>query len=239
MIRTHLKIDAKAFCRHLVDINKIPAENIILLIDKSASLAKLRSVLGTHLKNKAGKDDMVIIYFAGHGATEKNVTGPDGDGLKKYLLPHDVNPKDLYATALPMGEISRIFQRIQSERLIFIADSCHSGASGGSTISLTDTRANISDDFLDRVATGKGKIILTASGANEVSAEKEELGHGVFTYFLLDGLKGKADTDKDGLITVDEAYQYVSKCVPDATNQTQHPVKKGAVEGQLVLSIME
>jgi hypothetical protein len=231
--------DANAFYHHLVAVNKIPSKNIILLKDEDATLTKIRSSLGTQLKNKAGKEDMVIIYFAGHGATEKDVTSPDGDGLEKYLLPYDVDPKDLYATALPMGEISRIFQRIQSERLIFIADSCYSGATGGRTISLTEIRANISDAFLDRIATGKGKIILTASGANEVSAEKKHLQHGVFTYFLLEGMKGKADTDQDGLITVDEAYRYVSRRVPDATNQEQHPVKRGAVEGQLILSIIE
>ena len=42
-----------------------------------------------------------------------------------------------------------------------------------------------------------------------------DLGHGVFTYYLLDGLKGKADLDADGIITVDEAYTYVSKKVPE------------------------
>jgi hypothetical protein len=230
--------DAKAFYDHLVHYNHIPAENVTLLLDQEASLTELRSTLGTHLKSKAGRDDMVIIFFAGHGATEKDVMSPDGDGLEKYLLPYDADPKDLYATALPMGEVSRIFNRIRSERLVFIADSCYSGASGGRTISLTGIRANISDAFLDRIATGKGRIILTASGANEVSAEDEKLHHGVFTYFLLDGLRGKADTDKDGVITVDEAYAYVSKQVPQATGQEQHPVKKGIVEGRLILGII-
>ena len=230
--------DAKAFYDHLVHYNHIPAENVTLLLDQEASLTELRSTLGTHLKSKAGRDDMVIIFFAGHGATEKDVMSPDGDGLEKYLLPYDADPKDLYATALPMGEVSRIFNRIRSERLVFIADSCYSGASGGRTISLTGIRANISDAFLDRIATGKGRIILTASGANEVSAEDEKLHHGVFTYFLLEGLRGKADTDKDGVITVDEAYAYVSKQVPQATGQEQHPVKKGIVEGRLILGII-
>ncbi len=138
-----------------------------------------------------------------------------------------------------MGEISRIFTRIQSERLIFIADSCYSGASGGRTIDITGIRASISDAFLDRIATGKGKIILTASGANEVSEENKNLRHGVFTYFLLEGLRGNADTDGDGLITVDEVYRYVSDRVPEATNNEQHPVKKGSVEGQLILGFVE
>jgi len=230
--------DAKAFYEHLVHYNKIPAENVTLLLDQEADLTKLRSTLGTRLKNKAGKEDMVILYFAGHGATEKDALSPDGDGLEKYLLPYNADPQDLYATALPMEEISRIFNRIRAERLVFIADSCYSGASGGRTISLTGVRANISDAFLDRISRGKGRIILTASGANEVSCENDKLKHGIFTYFLLEGLRGKADADQDGVVTVDEAYAYVSKHVPQATGQEQHPVKKGTVEGRLILSVI-
>jgi hypothetical protein len=230
--------DARAFYRHLLDVIQVPDENVTLLLNEGASLGRLRSTLGTQLKKMAGKDDMVIIYFAGHGATEKDVLSPDGDGLEKYILPYDVDPEDLYASALPMREISHIFYRIQSERIIFIADACYSGASGGRTISLSGIRANISDAFLDRITAGKGTIIMTASGANEVSAEDEKLQHGVFTFYLLEGLAGAADADKDGLITVDEIYHYVSVKVPRATGQEQHPVKKGTVEGRLILSII-
>jgi len=230
--------DAMAFSNHLVEYNQVPKENVVLLLDEEANLTRLRSALGVYLKNKASKDDMVIIYFAGHGATEREATSPDGDGLEKYLLPYDVDPKELYATAMPMEEISRLFSRIRSDRLVFIVDTCYSGASGGRTISVADIRAGISDGFLDRITGGKGKIILTASGANEVSAESDELQHGIFTHFLIKGLQGQADSDGDGLITVDEVYTYVSKQVPQATNQEQHPVKKGIVEGPLVLSIV-
>ncbi len=231
--------DAQSFYNLLVDTVRIPRENITLLTDREAGLTNLRSALGTKLKGKAGKEDMVIIYFAGHGATEKDSMSPDGDGLEKYILPYDADLKDLYSTALPMREISHIFRRIQSERLIFIADSCYSGASGGRTIGLSETRASISEKFIDRIAKGKGRVIITASSANEVSAEDKKLQHGVFTYYLLEALRGKADIDKDGLITVDETYQYVSDKVSQATKQEQHPVKKGTVEGKLVLSIVE
>jgi uncharacterized caspase-like protein len=136
-----------------------------------------------------------------------------------------------------MREISYILNRIQSERLVFIADACYSGASGGRTIKIEGLRSNISDAFLNRISRGKGRVIITASGANEVSAEDDALQHGVFTYYLIEGLKGRADYDADGMITVDEAYRYVSDAVPRATNQDQHPVKMGAVEGQLVLGV--
>lgn len=92
--------------------------------------------MGTHLKNKAGKEDMVIIFSAGHGATEKDVMSQDDDGLEKYLLPYDVDPRDFYASALPIRKISHIFNRIQSERFVFIVDSCYSGASGGRTLEI-------------------------------------------------------------------------------------------------------
>jgi uncharacterized caspase-like protein len=209
------------------------------LLNNQAHLYEIRSVLGTHLKRNAGKDDMVMIFFAGHGATEEDSMSPDGDGLEKYILPYDADLKNLYASALPMSEISKIFSRIYSERLIFIADACYSGASGGRTIGINGKRANISDAFIDRISSGKGRVIITASGANEISAEYDELKHGVFTYYMLEALKGKGDLDKDGIITVDEVYNYVSINVPLATGQSQHPVKKGAVEGQLIMGIVE
>lgn len=229
--------DAKAFQRLLVEKNLVPAENITVLLNEKATLRNLRSALGTGLKEAADSDDMVIIFYAGHGATERDAMSMDGDGLEKYILPYDTDPSDLFSTALPMRDLALIFHRIRSERLIFIADACYSGASGGRTVSVTGLRANIADKFLDRIAAGRGKVIITASAANEVSVERAELQHGVFTYYLLEGLKGPADTDGDGLVTVDEAYRYVSDRVPQATRQEQHPVKKGTVEGNLILSI--
>jgi uncharacterized caspase-like protein len=230
--------DARAFYRFLTVQDRVPAENVILLLDKEATLNRLRSVLGTQIKSRAGAQDMVVVFFAGHGAAEKDAFSPDGDGLEKYLLPVGADPEDLYASALPMREVSHIFRRIRAERLVFIVDACYSGASGGRTIELPGIRAQLSDAFLDRLCTGKGRVILSASGANEVSAEKSELRHGVFTYYLLRALEGAADSDQDGQVTVDEAYRYVSARVPEATGQEQHPVRKGAVEGQIVLGIV-
>jgi len=231
--------DAQAFYSHLVQQNQVPEENVILLTNQQANLINLRRTLGTQLKRRAGKEDMVIIFFAGHGATEKDVSSPDGDGLEKYLLPVDADLEDLYTSAIPMREISHIFRRIKSERIIFIADSCYSGASGGRTVNVSGIRSSLSDAFLDRIAVGKETVIITASGANEVSAESDEFKHGIFTHFLLEGLKGKADVDRDGLITVDELYNYVSEKVARASGQEQHPVKKGTVEGQLVLGVVQ
>jgi hypothetical protein len=229
--------DALEFYQLLTGRSGIPPENITLLLNEDATVNNIRSALGTGLRAAAGPEDMVIIFFAGHGTAEPDSENPDGDGLEKYLLAYDSRPEDLYSTAIAMREISYIFKRIKTERLIFISDACYSGAAGGRTVNITGARSKIEGDFLTRITQGKGKVIITASAANEVSVEKDELRHGVFTYYLLEGLRGAADTDRDGAVTVDEAYRYVSEKVPHATGQEQHPVKKGSVEGSLVLSI--
>jgi hypothetical protein len=231
--------DAREFYRYLTEVNQVPKDHVWLFLDEEATLEKLRMALGTSLRRSAGKDDTVIIFLAGHGATEQDASSPDGDGLEKYILPYNADPQNLYGSAIPMSEIARIFQRISSDRLVFIGDTCYSGGSGGRTILVAGKRSNVSGAFLERVTQGKGRVILTASDANEVSTEKDELKHGVFTYYLLEGLRGKADFDKDGVITVDEVYRYVSIKVPQATGQDQHPVKKGEVTGEIVLGVVK
>jgi hypothetical protein len=231
--------DAKEVYSYMIEVNGVPKDHIWLLLDEDATLDRIRSTLGTQLRRKAGKEDMVIVYLAGHGATEKDPSSPDGDGLEKYILPYNANSKDLYASAIPMGEVSRIFQRISSEKLVFLSDTCYSGASGGRTILASGVRANVSGAFWDRLSQGKGRMIIAASDANQVSAEKDELKHGVFTYYLLEGLSGKADFDGNGIITLDEIYRYVSIKVPQATGQDQHPVKKGEMTGEIILGIVK
>jgi len=82
---------------------------------------------------------------------------------------------------------------------------------------------------------GKGRVILSSCSANEVSQENDSYKHGLFTYYFLKGLKGEADFDMDGLISVEEIFGYVSKTVPSASGQDQHPVKKGDSQGQLII----
>jgi len=231
--------DAREFYRYLVDVNKVPEENVWLLLDEDATLDKVKSTLGTRLRRSAGKEDTVIIYLAGHGAMESDSSSPDGDGLEKYILPYNADPKDLYSSAMPMREIAQIFQRISSDRLILITDMCYSGATGGRTVPVPGIRANISGAFLERISRGRGRVVLTAGDANEVTVERDDLRHGVFTYFLLEGLRGKADADGNGVVTVDEVYRYVSIKVPQATGQAQHPVRKGETKGEIVLGVLK
>jgi hypothetical protein len=227
--------DAMALAEYLEKQVGVPRANITLLVNDQATLVNLKRVLGTELKRRAAEKDTVIIFYAGHGAPEADAANPDDDGLEKYLVPHDGDPRDLYTTGLPMREVENILQRLSAERVVVITDACYSGATGGRTFSTGSRRAVVSDNFLARLSRGRGRVVLTASRASEVSEERDELKHGVFTYYLLEGLRGGADLDGDGVITVDEIYAYVSRKVPTATGQNQHPLKKGEVEGQLIL----
>ena len=231
--------DATAFKNYLRSNIKIPEENIFLLTDKHATKDNIQKLLGTQIKRRASKEDTVIIFYAGHGAVEPDPSNPDGDGFEKYLLPYDADLDDLYTSSISMDEITKIFQRIQAERLIFIGDTCYSGAAGGRTALAYKARANLSEKFLDRISKGKGRVIISSCSANEVSKEDDGLQHGVFSYYLLEGLKGKADRDSDGIITITEIFGYLSHKVPKVTGQDQHPVKKGITEGELVIGYVK
>ena len=234
--------DAEAVYQMLVGPGGLKKEHALLLTDKTERKPTLRNIrwaLGTFLSRSARKDDTVLIFFAGHGAPEIDPQGVERDGLAKYLIPSDADPDDLYSTALPMDDIQTIFGRIEAERVIVFLDACYSGAAGGRTFSSKKTRGSHVDDlFLERLTRSKGRAIITASRPAEVSIELPELGHGLFTYYLLQGLRGAADLNRDGIVSLQELYEYVEQQVSQksrAVGGNQHPVMKGEMEGPLPL----
>lgn len=228
--------DAQSFYDYLITEGGFPQDNVLLLLNEKATLVGIKTALGKFLQEKAMKDDLVFIYYSGHGAPEINSSSTDGDGLTKYIVTYDADPDNLFATALPMDDINKIFERLQAGKIVFFIDSCYSGASGGKTFAAGDVKAgNISDNFLNQISSAKGRLLITASSANEVALESDTLGHGIFTYFLLQGLEGEADTNKNGFVTVDEVYQYLYSNVSKESGNRQHPVKKGEAEGEIIL----
>jgi hypothetical protein len=234
--------DAEAIYQVLTGPAGFTPEHVFLLTDKTErkpTLRNLKWALGTFLARSAQKDDTVLIFFAGHGAPEVDQRGVERDGLAKYLIPSDAEPDDLYSSALPMDELQTIFGRIEAERVVMFLDACYSGAAGGRTFASKKTRAvNLDDLFLERLTRSKGRAILTASRPAEVSIELPELGHGLFTYYLLRGLQGAADLNRDGIVSLQELYEYVEQQVSQkarAVGGNQHPVMKGELEGVLPL----
>jgi len=235
--------DAQAVADCLQQKLKVPRQNVYVLLNENATLKGVKDTIGVKVRERAGKADTVIIYFAGHGAPEADPYSPDNDGVAKYLLPIEAERTSLYSTALPMEEVRTIFRRLVSERVIFLADTCYSGAAGGRTLRPVETgfRSINQDNLLKRLRdTGTGRVILTASQGAEVSQEKDELDHGVFTYYLLRGLDGKADKDANGEITITELYQYVSKEVATATKNTQHPMMVlDEMVGEIIIGVVK
>jgi len=235
--------DAEAIYQTLTGPAGFKKEHVLLLTDrteKKPTLKNIKWALGTFLARSAKKDDTVLIFFAGHGAPETDPRGLERDGLAKYLIPSDAEAEDLYSSALPMDELQTIFGRIEAERVVAFLDACYSGAAGGRTFSSRHTRSAAIDElFLERLTRSRGRAIITASRPAEVSIELPELGHGIFTYYLVQGLKGAADLNKDGIISLQELYEYVEQQVTTksrAVGGNQHPVMKGEMEGVLPLA---
>jgi len=197
-------------------------DHICKLTNEQATTGNVNRALRSFLK-KPAREDLVLIYFACHGSPD-----PDRPG-NVYLLTYDSDPDDIAGTALPMEDIDRALKGIlHSEKVIILADTCHSAAIGGGI----GERGSVVDDsklmnrFLQDISRSKGGVaLLTSAEANEVSFEDAKWGggHGVFTHYLLEGMRGAADLDGNGLVTIGELFEYVRDNVQKATAYKQHP----------------
>jgi len=216
--------DAQAVFRFLTTSGGVKPANARLLINKDATQREIRQVLGDFLRQKALRDDEVIIYYAGHGTTEPDSSAEGG--VAKYLVPWDADVQNLFSSAIPMEEIDRIFGRLSARKILMIQDTCFSGGAGGRTFlakGLTSRSTSLTDRFLQELTQKEGRMILTASDVNQVSQEDPALGHGIFTHFLLEALNGAADLDGDGAITVREVHLYLQRKVHERSSGVQTP----------------
>jgi hypothetical protein len=210
--------DAQAFYDFLRsdEAGPFPEENILFLKDGAATAQAMREAMFVFLQ-KAQYNDLVVIYFAGHGAPDPNM--PDN----LYLLPTDADINALASTAFPMWDVKTALRRqIRAERVIVIADACHSGG----------TRQGVDNPTNSSFATlfePSRRLTLTAAGNNELSLEDTRWGggHGVFTWNILEGLRGSADADGNGIVTFEELADYVSRQVSTATAGRQNPQRSG------------
>ncbi len=208
-----------------------PSTQIKVLLNEEATIASVRTALGTWLPRSAEPNDVVYIFFAGHGVVEQRSDG--------YLLATDSDPQNLYATALPIAELDRIVsERLRSRVAVVIADACHSGKIGMASRGVEEQI--LINRYLDEVGkSGAGRFRLLASRADERSYEDPRWGggHGVFTHYLLEGLKGEADRDRDKVVRAGELLDYLSQIVPEQTSALQHPRAAGNIDARLPLAI--
>ena len=206
----------------------VPADNVLLLTDEKATTAAVRNGFQDFLKRRAGKNDTVVILIAGHGTVE--VPG----SKNAFILTYDSDPQDLKSTALAMDDLQSLFEEQLSKvgRVLLFVDVCKAGTIG--TIHNTTVASNV-----QQLGDIQGDLFgLLASRPREVSLEGPEFGggHGVFSYYVIKGLEGAADANKDGVVDADELIKYVSEQVPMATANKQHPREFGTYDNMMRLS---
>ncbi len=206
----------------------LPSQNVLTLTDEKATTAAVRSAFNEFLKGRAGKNDTIVIMAAGHGTVES-------PGSKSaYILTYDSDPQDLASTALPMKEVADLFteQLKRVRRVLLFVDVCKAGTIG--TIKSTTVNSDV-----QQLGDIDGDMFgLLASRPKELSEEGPQFGggHGVFSYFVVRGLDGEADDNKDGIVDASELIKYVSNQVPTATMDKQHPREFGTYENKMMLS---
>ncbi|MCK9409860.1 MAG: caspase family protein [Bacteriovoracaceae bacterium] len=230
--------DAKAFAEFLKSSagGGYEEERVKILTNKEATLQNIKSALFNFLRQTV-ETDLVVIYFAGHGAPEP--ANPNNN----YLLCYDTDPNSLETTAFPMWDVNTALQRyIPSKRVVVFTDACHSGgiSSDIATRGMSSTDNNLINQYLsDLSKTKEGIIVFTASQAGEVSQELDKFGHGVFTYYILEGMKGQADFNNDYTVTIGELMDFVEEKVKRQTNGNQHPTRnQGTYDKDLTISLV-
>ena len=197
-------------------------DHMRVLINKEATLANVKIAFVEFLSQAIDKD-LVIIFFAGHGAPDP------ARPANLFFLTHDTDPSRLGTTAYPMWDMRTLLERqLSAKRIVVFSDACHSGgiSSDFATRGVNTTESNSINQYLaDLARTKEGIVMFTASAAGEVSQELPDLGHGVFTYYLLEGMKGEADLNNDYTVTINELMQYVEDQVKRKTKGAQNPTR--------------
>jgi len=229
--------DAKSFHDWLVSPSggRYAPDHVHLLLDQQATVKAIREALFVWAK-RAIKEDMLTIYFACHGSPES----PDSPE-NLFVLPYDADYDNIAATGFPMWDIETAMRRfIKARKIVVIADACHSGGVGAEFASARRgvgvIEVGLVSSGLQKLSgVGDGVAVLTASGANQLSQEAPKWGggHGVFTHFLLTGLRGDADYNGDKQVTLGELIPYLSEKVRRETRNAQCPEVAGKFDPAL------
>ena len=217
-------LDAKYFSQYAKKIAK--SQNIITLVDEKATRNESIAALVKHLKSKVKKDETdVYIFFSGHGlaANEKDL----------YLMAKDSDSDLLEFTALNRKEIIKIVADFKPKSVTMFLDTCYSGVSrkGEQLVaSARPIRVKVADD-LD---IPNNFNIFSASQASQVSSSIDKAKQGIFSYYLMKGLEGNADSNKDRNITNQEMINYlqnkVSQKALEVYSREQLPAFTGSKE---------
>jgi hypothetical protein len=175
-------------------------------------------------------DDLLLLHFSCHGVKD--------EGGELYFAAANTKLRRLGATAVAADFVNRRMNRSRSRRVVLLLDCCYAGAFERGMTARAGAGMAIEEQF-----GGRGRAVITASSAMEYAfegdelADTRELAPSVFTSALVEGLEtGEADRDQDGMVALDELYDYIHDKVQAATpNQTPGKWTFG-VQGDLYIA---
>ena len=194
----------------------VPEDHIRILIDESAIAENIYKGLDDIIA-MAGPEDEVLVYLAGHG-------------LQGSYIPTD---SDGYRNKVSYDDIKERLSSCVARQKVVIADACYAGSL---LAAKTPMFESVDLFYKELSATAAGTAFLLSSKSEEYSLESQGLRQGIFSHYLIEGLKGKADTDANKLVTLDELYTYVYKNVRDYSGNLQSPVLAGDMDGDMPLA---
>jgi hypothetical protein len=210
--------------RVAAQLKKLGFDQVFELYDKDATRNAILRLLGSELQAATQENDLVMIFFAGHGQTE-TLPGPAQE-KRGYIIPVDGDPERVFSTGIPMRQLREITSRLPAKHIYYAMDSCYSGLGFTRGIGLVKKNAN---HYIDKVTSLRSVQMVTAGGEGEEVLERE--GRGLFTSRLIEALSGEADLNGDGYVTANEIGTYVTPRVTEDTDAKQTP-QSGRLEGE-------
>ena len=193
--------------RTVAAIYKTRTAHVATLTGRQATRANIIKVMNAQFA-KAGKGDMVVLFFSGHG-------------YEGGFCPYDTGPR--FSNTLTYEDIYSVFRRCRATRKVVIADACMSG--GIRSKKRSHSRAKSKSDV----------VMFLSSRTNEKSIETPRMQNGYFTAYLDRGMRGGADANRDRVITAKEIFTYVSQGVKSLSKGRQHPVMWGNFDDNFVM----
>jgi uncharacterized caspase-like protein len=134
-----------------------------------------------------------------------------------YLMPWDADAAFLKSTSLPLERLYAALGRLPAKNVVAFIDACFSGT-GARSVSAAGLRPLVTVRV--PLSIPPRLSVLTATEADQTAGSLPEREHGLFSYYLLEGLSGGADSDHDGHVTLTEIYSYARRHVAvDARQQ--------------------
>jgi len=204
--------DANFFNEYAKKAFGVEDGNIKLLVDDKAGLVKTLSTINKWLPGRIEKNKTeLIIFFAGHGLASN-------DGKELYLLAQDSDTDQLSRTALSRTEIFNTIKEIKPKSTLIFLDACYTGFSREKE-TLLDSARPVRIVAEDQNNIPENFTIFSASQLDQISSGLKEAEHGIFSYYLMKGLEGKADSNKDKKITTGELLAYMDKNVSQKASE--------------------